>query len=153
MRFDGAAPALPNGGMVGIARRRHEFRTSWWVRGAVLAALALWVAIGGWALVTGALPFRAFLGVVFFVVFFTAFALHFWRMAYVVDQNGVTVKRGRFGSGFFPWESIESVKRSDVPLGGWEVMTARGVFVLDAFIAKKARLVDVIVARAGLFQS
>lgn len=138
--------------MVGVARRRQEFRASWWVRGAVAAALALWTAALGWGLFAG-LPPKAVTGVLFFVTFFGAFAHHFFSVAYVVDETGVTVRRGPLGSGFFPWESIESVEPSGVPLGGWAVTTARGVFVLDAFVAGRARLIDVIVARAGLFPS
>ncbi|MEL6188929.1 MAG: hypothetical protein AAFU79_30280 [Myxococcota bacterium] len=131
-----------------MARQRHEFRASWWIRGGVLAALTLWVGVGAWALLRGDLPLDALLGILFFVLFFVGFALYYWRMAYIVDDRGVTV-RGHL----FPWETIESVKRSTLPLVGWEVTTARGVFVLDVFVSGRARLLDVIVARAGLWPS
>lgn len=141
--------------MVGIARQRHEFRASWWIRAVVLVALAIWVTLGTWGLWARALPTQSLITIGFFVAFFVVFATYYWRMRYVVDDTGVTVRsgpvRGGYGRGHFPWETIESVRRSAVPLGGWEVSTARGMFVLDVFVGQRARLLDVIVARAGLF--
>lgn len=138
--------------MVGIARQRHVFRASWWIRVGVLLALGLWTAVGAWAIAFAALPVESLLAIGFFVAFFVVFALYYWRMVYVVDETGVTVRSGTDRT-HFPWESIESVRRSPLPLAGWEVSTARGSFVLDVFVGHRARLLDVIVARAGLFPS
>lgn len=138
--------------MVGVARQRHEFRASWWVRAAVVLALSVWIGVLIWAAWLGALDPRSLAGVLFFVAFFVLFTRYYWRMMYVLDDSGVTVRRGPGGPGrHFPWESIEAVRRSSVPLGGWEVLTKRGVFVLDVFVGGRARLLDVIVARTGLF--
>ncbi len=136
--------------MVGIARRRHEFRAALWVRLAVIGALAFWASLGAWALAFDALPARATIGIAFFVLLFAGFALRYGRMAYVVDDSGVTV-RGATGGEHFPWEGIERVRAPTLPLAGWEVRTDRGMFVLDAFVGGRAQLIDVIVARTGLF--
>lgn len=139
----------------GMARQPDVFRASWWIRGGVLGALGAWLTLGAWALLSQTLPARSLWGIAFFVLFFLVFAAYYWRMRYVVDERGVTVRgapvRGSYGRGHFPWESIESVRRSTVPLGGWEVTTAEGIFVLDVFVGRRSRLLDVIVARAGLF--
>ena len=58
----------------------------------MLLALGAWVAIGAWGLALGGLPGSALLGVAFFVVFFLGFAAYYWRMAYLVDETGVTVR-------------------------------------------------------------
>ena len=132
--------------MVGIARKRYEFRASWWIRGSVLFALILWLSLGVWATFWGALPTRSLAAIAFFIIFFVGFASYYWGMTYIVDERGLTV-RGHH----FPWEVIESVQKSPLPLVGWEVTTAKGNFVLDTFVRRRALLLDVIIARAGLF--
>lgn len=117
-----------------------------------MIALVGWLGLGVWVLVTDEhLPPNALWGIGFFITFFLVFAMYYWRMVYVVDETGVTVA-GATDCTHFPWETIESVRRSDFPLGGWEVSTNQGVFVLDRFVGHHARLLDVIVARAGLFE-
>ncbi|MBX2814247.1 MAG: hypothetical protein KTR25_20735 [Myxococcales bacterium] len=132
--------------MVGIARQRHEFRASWWIRGSVLTALLAWTGLGVWVMLYERLPARVLATIAFFILFYVAFTLYYWRIHYVADDTGLTVHGDHF-----PWESIESVERSSLPLVGWEVTTQKGRFVLDLFVRRRALLLDVIVARAGLF--
>ena len=62
-----------------------------------LGALALWCAVGSWALLTGSVPTATLAGIGFFVAFFVIFTRYYWAMTYVVDDTGVTVRRGMAG--------------------------------------------------------
>jgi len=95
------------------------------------------------------LPLSTFVSIAFFIVFFVAFVAHYWRMVYVVDEYGVTV--GASEQNHFRWEDIEQVRPSDIPLAGYYVSTKRGGFMLSSFVTQRRRLLDTIIARAGLF--
>lgn len=129
---------------------RQEFRASWLIRVAVLLALVIWLGIGLIAAAAGGMPMYAFVSIAFFVAFFLVFVFYYWSMAYVVDEYGVTV-RGATEFAHFPWEDIVHVKWSQIPLGGYYITTKRGGFVLSNFIRGRERLVELIIARAGLF--
>jgi len=135
-----------------VSRRREivEFRAAWTIRLAVLAATLIWILVAVEANFRTGLPASAGLTAIFFVLFFAGFSAYFWSMAYVVDEYGVTY-RGATDFRHYAWEDIVQVKDSQLPLGGWIVMTKRGGFVLSNFVRGKDRLVDLIVARAGLF--
>src|SRR5688500_18912475 len=136
--------------MLVVRIQQQEFRVNWPIKVSVLAALLVWIAIGGMALFACALPLAAALSVAFFVLFFLVFVAYYWSMAYVVDEYGVTY-RGATEFEHFSWEEIVHVRWSDVPLGGYLVSTKKGDFVLSTFIKGRERLVELIVARAGLF--
>jgi hypothetical protein len=51
----------------------------------------------------------------------------------------------------FSWEEILHVRWSDIPLGGYLISTKRGDFVLSMFVTGRERLVEMIIAKAGLF--
>ena len=127
----------------------QEFRAHWLIRAVALGALGVWLAAAVLAAIF-ALPLRTFAAIAFFIVFFFAFVAHYWRMAYVVDEYGVTV-RGPTDFNHFPWEDIEHVRRSEIPLGGHYISTKNGGFVLSGFVDGRQRLLDMIVTRAGLF--
>lgn len=116
----------------------------------MLVALLAWIAIGGIALVTHTVPLAAVLSIAFFVLFFLVFVAYYWSMAYVVDEYGVTY-RGATEFEHFSWEEIQHVRWSDIPLGGYLISTKRGDFVLSTFIKGRERLVEMIIAKAGLF--
>lgn len=113
----------------------------------MLVALLLWTSLGIWALFTGTLPPKSLASIAFFIIFFVGFCRYYWRMQYIVDDTGLTIHGHHV-----PWESIESVEPSSMPLVGWELNTLKGRFVLDIFIRRRALLLDVIIARAGLFR-
>lgn len=92
----------------------------------------------------------AYFSILFFILFFCGFAVYYWSMAYVVDEHGVTY-RGATDFVYVPWEDIREVKSSDLPLGGWIVNARGGGIVLSKFVRQRAELVDLIIARAGLF--
>lgn len=129
----------------------REFRPSWLIRAAVLAALILWVGVGMLAIVAGGVPGHALAAIVFFVVFFLVFVAHYFRMAFIVDDHGVTY-RGATDLQHFDWEDIVQVDCVDVPLGGYYVKTRQGGFVLSSFIKGHRALADLIIRRAGLVQ-
>jgi len=133
-----------------MRRERHEFRATWTIRWAVLGALVLWAAIGAFVAVSSLMPATTLLSVGFFVVFFTGFVAYYWSMAYVVDEYGVTY-RGATDFVHIAWEDIDGVKTSELPLGGAYVSSERGGLVLSHFVRGHEKLVDLIVARAGLF--
>ena len=137
---------------VALARRiqQQEFRINWPIKLSVLVALLCWIAIGGIAFLTGDIPLAAALSIAFFVLFFLVFVAYYWSMAYVVDEYGVTY-RGATEFEHFSWEDIVNVRWSEVPLGGYLVSTKKGDFVLSTFIKGREKLVELIVARAGLF--
>ena len=130
-------------------RPAEEFRASLAIRLASLGALIVWLAAGGLAAWYD-LPLYTYASIAFFIVYFCAFVAHYWQMAYVVDEYGVTV-RGPTDFNHFPWEDIEHVRSSEIPLGGYYVSTKEGGFVLSGFVRGRERLLDMIVARAGLF--
>ncbi len=133
-------------------RSKHprEYRASTLIRGMVLSALLLWAAAGIFAAWIGGFPASALVSIAFFVLFFLGFAAYFWRMSCVVDEHGVTI-RGALDQEHLAWEDIEQVRDSQLPLGGYWITTKRGVFVLNTFIQEREQLLDIIVARAGLF--
>lgn len=120
------------------------------IRVAVLMALLAWLGIGCLAAAAGGMPLYAFLSIAFFVLFFLVFVFYYWSMAYVVDEYGVTI-RGATDFSHFPWEDIVNVRWSEIPLGGYYITTKRGSFVLSSFIRGREKLVELIIARAGLF--
>lgn len=130
-------------------RQRLEFKASFAIRVAVVAALLVWLGVGilgVWVEV----PASSLLAVAFFVTFFLGFAAHYGSMAYVLDEYGVTV-RGATEFSHYPWEDIVNVRDSELPLGGYVVSTKGGAFVLSTFVHDRKLLLDTIVARAGLF--
>ncbi len=131
-------------------RPSEEFRPSLALRWLVLLAMFGWLAIGLYAALLRGMPLYVFLSVGFFVGFFLLFVTYYWRMVYVVDEYGVTY-RGATEFEHFPWEDIEQIKDSDLPLGGWYISTKGGGFVLSFFVKERQRLLDTIIARAGLF--
>jgi hypothetical protein len=131
-------------------RPAAEFRASLGIRLTVLSALLLWVVVGLAGAIFDALPAQAFASIGFFVLFFSGFVAYYWSMAYVVDEYGVTY-RGATEFIHFPWEEIENVRDSDLPLGGYYVTTKAGGFVLNKFVRGRDELRDLIIARAGLF--
>ncbi len=120
------------------------------IRWTLLGALASWVGLGAYGLYLQALPAKAIVSVGFFVTFFIAFARYYWRMAYVVDTDGVTY-RGATDAIHIAWDDIQELRNSDHPLGGYCVETKRGPLVLSHFVHEHKKLADLIVARAGLF--
>ena len=96
------------------------------------------------------MPPQTLVSVGFFVVFFTGFVAYYWSMAYIVDEYGVTY-RGATDFVHIPWDEINAVRNSELPLGGAYVSSGRGGLVLCQFVRGHAKLVDLIVARAGLF--
>lgn len=135
--------------MESVRKTRHEFRASWGIRWAVLAALVAWVAMGALGVVVGLPPYALF-PVVFFVAFFLGFVSYYWNMAYIVDEYGVTY-RGANDFVHLAWEDIHEVKDSELPLGGYVVTTRDDGLVLSIFVRGRQRLRDLIIARAGLF--
>ncbi len=136
-------------------RRGHkpqEFRAAWPIRIGVLGALVAWMAVGVAALLSGAGTAAALVSVCFFVAFFLLHVFYYWSMTYVVDEYGVTY-RGATAFEHFAWEDIVQVRESELPLGGDFVATTRGGFVLSSFVDQRERLLELIVARAGLFPS
>lgn len=133
-------------------RRREvrEFRASWLIRGPVLAALLVWLAVGLAAVFVGDMPLYAFVSIGFFVLFFLVFVAYYFSMAYVVHEYGVTY-RGATEFEHFDWEEIVNIHGTGVPLGGYYVTTTNGGFVLSRFVKGHQALVELIVARAGLF--
>ena len=132
-------------------RPPQEFRAHWLIRALALAALAVWIAAAVVAAIFE-LPPYTYVSILFFIVYFSAFVAHYWQMAYVVDDHGVTV-RGPTDKSHFAWEDIEHVRSSSIPLGGHYVTTKTGGFVLSSFVTHRDRLLDTIIARAGLFPS
>ena len=130
--------------------QHQEFRVNWPIRLSVLAALLVWVAIGIIMFLADEVPLGATLSIAFFVLFFLVFVAYYWSMAYVVDEYGVTY-RGATEFEHFSWEEIVNVRWSEIPLGGYLVSTKKGDFVLSTFIKGREKLVELIVARAGLF--
>ncbi len=130
-------------------RPAQEFRAHWLIRTLAAAALTVWVAAAGVAALYE-LPLYTYVSILFFIVYFCAFVAHYWTMAYVVDEYGVTV-RGSTDLNHFAWEDIEHVRSSDIPLGGHYVATKTGGFVLSSFVTHRDRLLDMIITRAGLF--
>ena len=110
----------------------------------------LWLGLGAFIAVSDLLPASTLLSVGFFVVFFTGFVAYYWSMAYVVDEYGVTY-RGATEFVHIGWEEISGVRDSELPLGGAYVSTERGGLVLSQFVRGREKLVELIVARAGLF--
>ncbi|CAN0586418.1 unnamed protein product [Laminaria digitata] len=133
-----------------MRRERHEFRISWMIRWSVLTALIGWLVMGAFVAWHDEMPAKTLLSVGFFVAFFAAFVSYYWRMTYVVDEHGVTY-RGATDVVHIPWEDINEVKDSELPLGGAYVHSQGGRLVLSHFVRGHAQLVDIIVARAGLF--
>lgn len=131
-------------------RTAEEFRASWGIRLTVLLALLMWMSVGLAGAAFGSLPPQAFASIAFFVLFFSGFVAYYWSMAYVVDEYGVTY-RGVSEFIHFPWEEIENVRDSELPLGGYYVTTKAGGFVLNKFVRGREELRDLIIARAGLF--
>lgn len=118
----------------------------------IVAALALTVwLIAGVLAAWYALPLYTYASIAFFVVYFWVFVLHYWKMAYVVDEFGVTIRRSHDVDHHVAWEDIERVEASDIPLGGYYVSTKEGGFVLSTFVEGRERLLEMIIARAGLF--
>ena len=130
-------------------RPAQEFRASLTIRVVALVALCVWLLAAVLAAIYD-LPLYTYVSIAFFVVYFLAFVAHYWQMAYVVDEYGVTV-RGPTDFTHFAWEDIEQVESSDIPLGGHYVSTKQGGFVLSSFVMGRDRLLEMIIARAGLF--
>ncbi|MCK6552895.1 hypothetical protein L6R52_44135 [Myxococcota bacterium] len=132
-------------------RRREvrEFRASWIIRAAVLAALVLWLAVGVAAIAVGPLPSYAIVSIAFFVLFFLVFVTYYFSMAVVVHEYGVTC-RGATEFEHFDWEDIVHIRGLGVPLGGYYVATKTGGFALSSFLQSHEALVELIAARAGL---
>lgn len=133
-----------------MRRERHEFRATGLIRWPVLLALILWVGVGALAALSPEMPASTLVSVAFFVVFFLGFVTHYWRMAYVVDEYGVTY-RGATDFVHVAWEDINEVRDSEMPLGGHYVSARGGGFVLSSFVRGHDKLLELIVARAGLF--
>lgn len=127
----------------------QEFRASWLIRAAVLAALILWLAVSITAFVAGDVPAHALVSCIFFVVFFFVFVAYYFCMSIVVHEYGVTYK-GATEFEHFDWDEIVQVDSVQMPLGGYYVTTKRGGFVLSAFIKGHEALAEMIAARAGL---
>lgn len=127
----------------------QEFRAHWLIRIVALAALLIWLAALGVAAIF-ALPLYTYVSIAFFIVYFCMFVVYYWKIAYVVDEHGVTV-RGPTDRNHYAWEDIENVRSSEIPLGGYYVSTKKGGFVLSSFVEGRERLLDVIITRAGLF--
>lgn len=118
-----------------------------------MLALIAWVAIGAAATALLELPTASWLSIAFFVVFFLGFVTYYWRMAYVVDERGVTY-RGPTEEVRLLWEDIDEVRQPEVPLGGYTVVAGKGAgLVLSKWVGRREDLVDIIVARAGLWPS
>ena len=130
-------------------RPAEEFRAHLVIRLLVLAALIVWLLAAVVAAIYD-LPLYTYVSIAFFIVYFCAFVAHYWQMAYVIDEYGVTI-RGPLDFSHFPWEDIEHVRSSSIPLGGHYVSTKDGGFVLSSFVTGRERLLDAIVTRAGLF--
>lgn len=130
-------------------REVREFRASWIIRAAVLAALVLWLGVAGTALVLGTLPSYAIVSIAFFVLFFLVFVTHYFSMSVVVHEYGVTC-RGATEFEHFDWEDIVHVQGLGVPLGGYYVATKTGGFALSSFLQSSEALAELIAARAGL---
>lgn len=135
-----------------MRKKQEFFRASWAIRLAVLVALMAWMLVAGALLLTADMPLYTFASTAFFVLFFLVFVAYYWSMTYVVDEYGVTY-RGATDFEHFPWEEITQVEHSEIPLGGYYVSTKRGGFVLSNFVKGRERLVELIIARAGLFPS
>jgi hypothetical protein len=131
------------------SRLYAEFRASWLVRAAVLAALVLWVAVGVLAVFDSNTPPHIFIAIAFFVLFFVVFVAYYFSMTFIVNEYGV-VYRGATEFMQVDWEDIVQVDGSPVPLGGYYVTTTRGGFVLSAFVKGHERLAELIIAKAGL---
>ncbi len=131
-------------------REAVEFRASLLIRASVLLALMLWVGVGVAAAVVEGVPAGAFVPIAFFVLFFSIFVFYYWSMAYVVDEYGVTY-RGATDFEHFGWEEITQVRGSEIPMGGYYISTKTGGFVLSNVIKGREALVEMIIARAGLF--
>ncbi len=127
----------------------QEFRAHLIIRLVSLAALVVWLAAG--VLATWyVLPLASFVSIAFFVVFFLIFVTHYWQMAYVVDEYGVSI-RSPTDFVHHAWEDIEQIRSSEFPLGGYYVATKNGGFVISHFLKGRDVLVDIVIARAGLF--
>jgi len=128
----------------------REFRVSWALRAALLAALAIWLGLAVVAATLDEVPAHVFAGISFFVAFFVLCVRYYFRLSYVVDDAGLTY-RGASALFHFGWDEIERVEESEILLGGSTVTTKHGQVVLNRFVHGYADLVEVIVARAGLF--
>lgn len=133
-----------------MRKERHEFRITGLVRWTVLGALLVWLALGVVVALSDAIPAKTLLSIGFFVAFFAGFVTYYWSMAYVVDEHGVTY-RGATDVVHIPWEDIDEVRDSEMPLGGAYVDSRYGRLSLSSFVRGHEKLVDIIVARAGLF--
>ena len=126
---------------------RKEFRASWLIRTAVLAALLLWLAVAAAAFFASDVPTYAVWSSLFFVVFFLVFVAYYFSMSFVVHEYGVTY-RGATEFEHFDWEEIVQV--DGVLLGGYYVTTKHGGFVLSGFIKEHEKLAELIITKAGL---
>ena len=126
------------------------FRASWAVRAAVLASLVAWLSVGALAATLDGVPFHAFAAIGFFVGFFVLCVSYYFNLAYVAHEYGITY-RGATEFDHFDWDEIEHIEPSMILLGGYTVTTKRGVFVLNRWITGYDDLVEMIIARAGLF--
>lgn len=135
-----------------VRKRRQEFKALLPVRLAVLLAAVIWFGVTVVTFWLDSVPATTPLIALAFLLFFLGYTAHFWSMRYVVDEYGVTCL-GATEFEHYPWEDIIQVRDADLPLGGWVVTTRRGGFIVSSFVARLDRLVDVIVARAGLFRT
>lgn len=128
----------------------REFRISWPIRAAALGALLAWLAVGVFAAAIPNVPGRLFWAIGFFVAFFVGSVAYYFNFALVVHEYGLTY-RGVTDFEHFDWEEILHIRDSPMPLGGYMVTTTRGAFTLNGFVEQHDALVELIIARAGLF--
>ena len=126
------------------------FRIKWPIRLACILALLSWVSIALVALTSRDLPFSIFAAIAFFVSFFVFCVSYYSKLHYVINEYGIILMSTGFVSQF-DWSEIEKIEPSRIPSGGYIVTTERGGFVVNGFIDGQKALVDLIIARAGLF--
>lgn len=128
----------------------ETFRPVAWLRGAVAGAIAVWIAVFLLLVAFEGAPDRAFLGVAFFIAFFTIIGLIYANTAIVVTDFGVVVR----GVTSFRLVPFTEILRVDVQPGllqtTYAVLARRGPVSFSSLIGGHERLVNLIVERSRL---
>lgn len=117
--------------------------------GLMVVAEVWWAALLLYLLRTGQAPLRAVLGALFFVLFFAAWGLYYWRALIVVDRRGLTY-RGMVRTRRLEFADIRNVDVMPGPVTVYAVRGRPGRVLFTSLFTHHRRLAELLVQRAGL---
>lgn len=134
----------------GQAKARETFRPSRWLRGAVLAAAAYWVAVFFALVGLQETSNQSFLGVAFFIALFSALGIFYNNTRIEVTGEGLVVRSVSSSRSI----RFADIVRIDVRPGflqtNYEVRARGSQVSFSSMIAGHRRLMQLIVDRAQL---